>query len=112
MKIFVKNTFIYLFFSFIFIFSFSCSNKKERILDKNEFIDIYSDLILINSNHKYSNEERKQKADELFNKNNINQKAIWNTVNKFNEYFDDWRDIYKEIISQIEIKKQKFIKKI
>jgi hypothetical protein len=112
MNIFIKNIFISLFFSFIFIFFFSCSNKKERILDKNEFIDIYSDLILINSNPKYSNEERKQKADELFNKNNINQKAIWNTVNKFNEYFDDWRDIYKEIISQIEIKKQKFIKKI
>jgi hypothetical protein len=95
----------------VLLFS-SCSDKKKGIIDKEEFIDIYSDLLLINSNPKYNQEERKEKINELLSNHNIDQNSIWNTVSNFDNNPGEWKDIYKEIINKLELKKQKFIKNI
>jgi hypothetical protein len=107
MKINYKNIqclVAFLIFSFSFI---TCSKKEDRNLNKDKFVEIYSEIVLISANNSYTDPERKTKIDSLFTAHQTSEKAFNNTVEDFNKNPEDWKEIYKQVLERIESKRDK-----
>jgi hypothetical protein len=101
MKINIKY-FPLLLLLFSILFFISCSKKEDKNLNKDRFIEIYSDILLISANNKFTDTERKSKIDSLFKSFNTNEKAFRNTVEEFNENPEEWKEIYKKMLDRFE----------
>jgi hypothetical protein len=102
-----KNILFFLIFFFQFILFNSCSKKEDRNLSKDQFIEIYTDIIFLSSDNKITDPERKLKIDSLFTAHRTTAAAFKNTINDFNKDPEEWKDIYKEVLNKLEKKKEK-----
>ena len=101
MKKSIKNI-IYILAVFLLV---ACS--KETKDETSKFTNVYSDILIISANRTLTDSTRKQQIDSLLTANQY-------TVNEFNnitdKYANDpvkWKDIYKDIVEQIDAKKRK-----
>jgi hypothetical protein len=100
----ITSLVIFLLLSFSFI---TCSKKEDRNVNKDKFVEIYSEIVLISANNSYSDQERKTKIDSLFAAQQTTEKAFNSTVEEFNKNPEDWKEIYKQVLEKIESKRDK-----
>lgn len=95
------------FFLFFSIFTLiCCSSESEKKIDNEQFIEIYSRLLIIHEMD-ISKEYHDRLVIELFEKYNVTAAEIDSTVSYLNLYPDQWIDILSKVKDRInEIKKR------
>jgi hypothetical protein len=96
-KTFQKLQFI-LFLSFLVLFS--CQKEKERIIDDQQFIEIYARLLIIyemNINKDYHD----RLVEEVFDKFNVTAAQVDSTVTSLNAQPKKWVEILTQVRERI-----------
>jgi hypothetical protein len=80
--------------------------SKEEVDETDKFIDVYSEMLVISAKKTLTDSTRRQQVDSLLTANKY-------TVDEFKEITDKyandpvkWKDIYKEIVEEIDAKKR------
>jgi hypothetical protein len=94
---------LFIIFSVLIFVSCSKDSKTER----NKFTDLYAETLLISAKTSLNDSLRKHQIDSLMFVNHSTEADFKSTAQKYSENPEEWKDIYKEIIDKIEIKKQK-----
>jgi len=94
-------------FLFIFLSFFELFCSKESCIKREEFTDIYADILIISANTTISNTQRKFKIDSLLKARGYSEQMFECTVKSFSENPEEWKDIYKEVLDKLEMKKLK-----
>ena len=97
-KTFPKLQIILLLFLF---FLFSCQNEQALTIDKEQFIEIYARLLIINE-MKVKKEIRDNLILKLFSDNNITSTEIDSTVSYYNSNPTEWVEIYNVVHEKIQ----------
>jgi len=92
---------------FIFIAIFFASCSKNNHIERDKFVDIYAETLIISANTSLDDSKRKEKIDSLMNINNLTAEDFKYTVSVLSENPVEWKDIYKEVMEKIELKKQR-----
>jgi predicted N-formylglutamate amidohydrolase len=82
----------------------SCSKNKAD--DTSKFIDVYSDMLVISANRNLTDSLRRQQIDSLLMANQYTADKFKQITDKYAKDHGKWKDIYKEIVETIEIKKR------
>jgi hypothetical protein len=90
---------IFLFF-FLFL-SFSCQKEKILIINKEQFIEIYARLLIINE-LRVKNEFLDSLVQELYSDNNITTANIDSTVSYYNSNPGEWVEVYNLVRERIQ----------
>jgi hypothetical protein len=95
------------FFLFVLVFIlFCCSTEPENKVDNEQFIEIYSRLLIIHEMD-INKEYHDRLLSELFEKYNVTAADIDSMVSYLNLYPDEWLDILSRVKDRInEIKKK------
>jgi len=86
---------------FLVIFLQFCHKEEAETIDKEQFIEIYARLLIINE-LKVSKQSQDQLLYELYNENNITAAEIDSTVSYYNSNPREWIDIYNRVREKIQ----------
>jgi hypothetical protein len=86
---------------FLVIFLQFCHKEKAETIDKEQFIEIYARLLIINE-LKVSKEFHDRLLQELYNENNVTAAEIDSTISYYNSNPREWIDIYKRTREKIQ----------
>jgi hypothetical protein len=99
------------FFLSVFHF-FSCSKSgSPKILDKSEFIEVYTEILIISADVKSTDTIRKEKITKVLMNHKITENDFRETVKNYNKDVEDWKKIYKEISDKLDKSKSTQINK-
>ena len=88
--------------SFIFLSLFIASCSKDRILDEDKFVKVYTDLVIANDTipEKTANFDSVKQA--VFNKYGITAGQYDSTVNYYNKNVERWQNFFKAATAYID----------
>jgi predicted patatin/cPLA2 family phospholipase len=100
-----KLNFYILSFTFLFLFIAGCSN--DRILDKDKFVKVYTDLVIAHDTipQKTANFDSVKQA--VFNKYGITSGQYDSTVNYYNKDVERWQSFFKAATAYIDTLRKK-----
>lgn len=90
----------------ISLFLIGCSD--EKCIERDKFVEIYANILAISANRSISDIQRKAKIDSLLNKNGLIEEQFKCAEKKYSKDPLEWKDIYKEILDSLEVKKHKY----
>ena len=85
----------------------SCQKDKTLIINKEQFIDIYARILIINQ-MTIDKKNQDHLLQELYDQNNITQANIDSTVSFYNSNPKEWVEIYDRIRETIMKLKNKY----
>jgi hypothetical protein len=95
-------------FLFILIFCFqSCQKEEPDIIEQEQFIEIYSRLLIINE-LKVEKNTQDRLLQELYKINNVSAAEIDSTVSYYNAHPREWVSIYNRLREKIQKIKREF----
>ena len=104
------KSFHFIFFSVCLLTVYvSCDTKGADIISKNDFIKIYSRLLIINE-MKINKDHHDILIEELLRNNKITLSDLQNTINYFNENPEQWIEIINKVrdnLQQLKTEQQK-----
>ena len=90
-----------IFLIFLIFFSFSCQKEKTSTINKEQFIEIYARLLIINE-LTVKKDFRDRLLLDLYSENNITPADIDSTVSYYNSNPSEWVDIYDLVRKKIQ----------
>jgi hypothetical protein len=100
---FKKAILIFLALLLLVTYFSACSKSgSPKIMNRGEFIDVYTEILIISADIKSTNKFRKAKIDTVLSKHNITGNDFKETVKNYNNDVEDWKKIYKEITDKLE----------
>lgn len=90
---------------FIFIILFFTSCSKDEHIERDKFIDIYAESLIISADTSVTDSIRKNRIDSLLKLNGYTEKDFKITAERLSQNPAEWRDTYKLIVEKIEMKK-------
>lgn len=90
-----------IFLTFMLFFVFFCEKEKTITINKEQFIEIYARLLIINE-MKVDKEFQDRLLQELYTNNNITTADIDSTVSYYNSNPREWVEIYDLIRKKIQ----------
>ncbi len=90
-----------IFLIFVLFFAFFCEKEKTTTIKKEQFIEIYARLLIINE-MKVDKEFQDRLLQELYTNNNITTADIDSTVSYYNSNPRNWVEIYDLVRKKIQ----------
>ncbi len=91
---------------------FSCKKENNHLLDKDKFVNITAELMIIEKLN-INNNQKTLLAKNVFEKYKVNAENYWHTKNYYQTDPVFWADVYKQVQARIKeiIKKKETVKK-
>ena len=90
-----------LFLIFFLFFSFSCQEEKRLVINKEQFLEIYARLLIINE-LRVENEFRDSLVQQLYSDYNITLVNIDSTISYYNSNPGEWVEIYNLVRERLQ----------
>ena len=90
-----------IFLTFMLFFVFFCEKEKTTTINKEQFIEIYARLLIINE-MKVDKEFQDRLLQKLYTNNNITTADIDSTVSSYNSNPREWVEIYDLVRKKIQ----------
>jgi hypothetical protein len=90
-----------IFLIFVLFFAFFCEKEKTTTIKKEQFIEIYARLLIINE-MKVDKEFQDRLLQELYTNNNITTADIDSTVSSYNSNHREWVEIFDLVRKKIQ----------
>lgn len=85
----------------LFLIIMGCNEKKKVTIEKDQFIEIYSRLLIIHE-LEISKEYQDRLLGELFSEFQVTSSAIDSTIAEMNRQPDEWLDVLEQVRARIQ----------
>ena len=92
---------LHFFCLFVSVFLQFCQKEEALLIDKEQFIEIYARLLIINE-LRVNKSDQDRLLNELYTTNNVSLAEIDSTVSYFNSHPREWVEIYNRVREKIQ----------
>jgi hypothetical protein len=92
---------LHIFLLFLILFLQFCQKEEALLIDKEQFIEIYARLLIINE-LRVNKSDQDRLLNELYTTNNVSLAEIDSTVSYFNSHPREWVEIYNRVREKIQ----------
>ncbi len=100
-----KNNLTIFSLSVLFLLLFSCN--KEKIIEEDKLVHIYSDMLIAQDTVTLSSTGLDSLRDAVFKKYNVTEELYKKTIDYYNRDSNRWESFFDKVIAHVENLKKK-----